>query len=232
MFDLVPLIIGLLGSLHCLGMCGPLVFAYSFHLSHAESESSGGQGFSWARVSAHHVAFHSGRILTYVILGGLVAGLFQAADLSEFFSNFRNGLMLFGGALLILLGLVLLKIFPLPSFLANLAALPSGGYGHRLSSLLRSSSPVSKLLLGMAVGTMPCCLSWAMIITAATSQNPIEGSITMLYFGLGTVPALFLAGLSTSLLSRKTRFLGERAAALLVVVTGVVLLLRGVEILD
>lgn len=231
MFDLVPLIIGFLGSFHCLGMCGPLVFAYSFHLNRAEGESSGGPGLSWARISAHHLAFHSGRILTYVIFGGLAAGLFQVADLSELFSNFRNDLMLFGGVALILFGLVLLKIFPLPSFLANIASAPAGFFGQHLSPLLRSSSPVSKMLLGMAAGTIPCCLSWAMIVAAATSRNPIEGSITMLYFGLGTVPALFFTGLSTSLLSRKARFLGERAAALLVVLTGIVLLLRGVEIL-
>jgi sulfite exporter TauE/SafE len=70
-------------------------------------------------------------------------------------------------------------------------------------------------------------LSWAMIIKAATMENLIGGFLTMIAFGLGTIPALFFTGVSASLLSVKVRFLGERAAAVSVIVMGLILVYKG-----
>jgi sulfite exporter TauE/SafE len=70
-------------------------------------------------------------------------------------------------------------------------------------------------------------LSFAMVVKAATTQNVLAGFLTMVIFGLGTVPALFLTGLSASLLSMKVRFLGERVAAVSVIVMGLILIFKG-----
>ena len=235
MYDFFPLIIGLMGSLHCLGMCGPLVLAYSFHLAGSAPErGAGGAGVrsgSWGRASAHHLAFHVGRLLTYGVLGGLAAGLFRAADLSRFFSGFREAFNFSAGALLVFLGLLILKVIPLPAFISD-TAFSSTFPGSILKRLFRSRSPGSKMLLGMATGTLPCCLSWAMIVTAATTRDPVRGFFTMVIFGLGTVPSLLIAGLSASVLSHKIRAMGERLAAFLVVIMGVIFILKGVGILD
>jgi hypothetical protein len=236
MYDFFPFIVGIMGSLHCLGMCGPLVLAYSFHLAGSAPErGAGGAGVRsgpWSRAFPHHLAFHAGRLLTYGILGGLAAGLFRAADLSWFFSDFRATLNLSGGALLVFLGLVLLKVIPLPSFFCDTAAASSILLGRNIQRLFRSRSLGARMLLGMATGTLPCCLSWAMIVTAATTRDPVRGFITMVIFGLGTVPSLFAAGLSASVLSHKIRSMGERMAAFLVLIMGMVFILKGVGVLD
>jgi len=233
MFELLPLAIGFAGSLHCLGMCGPLVLAYSLHVARrSETMAEGGSAsFSWRHGIFHHVAFHAGRLLSYGLLGTLAGGFFQAAALSSLFGGFRGSLMMIGGILLVFLGLVLLKLVPLPSFLATLIAMPASFLNRLIPPLFRSQRVGSKMLLGLAAGFLPCCLSWAMIVLAATTRNAVEGCFTMLAFGLGTVPALFLVGLSTSFISLKVRFPGERVAAASVMVTGFILVLRGAGIL-
>ena len=65
-------------------------------------------------------------------------------------------------------------------------------------------------------------LSWGIVVKAATTQHLLSGFLTMIFFGLGTVPALFLPGLSASLLSSRARFLGERVAAVSVMIMGVI----------
>jgi sulfite exporter TauE/SafE len=221
--DLIgPLFIGFVGSLHCLGMCGPLVMAYSLHIRPA---GGGPMEISslWSKGLSHHIAFHLGRLFTYGLLGALSAGLAHLVEFNQFFSDLRGGVTLGGGILMVLFGLVLLKVIPL--------RVPSVGRGSFFSrlfpALFQSQSLPSKLALGVATGFLPCMLSWAMIIKAATTQNPIMGFFTMAFFGLGTIPVLFFTGLSASLLTLKIRFFGERVAALSVMAMGFILLLKG-----
>lgn len=221
--------IGFLGSLHCLGMCGPLILAYSLH-----TRGSGGfapkiEGGLVSGEICHHLAFHSGRLLTYALLGALGALCFGFAGGDRVVFQVRPILTLLGGAVMILLGLVLLRVVPVP----RLTLSPFGdSEGKRpLQRLLASRSAASKVVLGMAVGFLPCGLSWAMIVKAAITQKVLAGLVIMLAFSLGTVPALFLPGLSASLLSVRLRLAGERLAALSVIVMGLMLVFKGVEVL-
>ena len=227
-FDLFsPFLIGFLGSLHCLGMCGPLILAYSFHIK----SPSGRQvttGASPARAGLlHHLSFHAGRLLSYGFLGALAATLFHAADLRLLFMDLRGGMTLLGGCFMIFMGGVLLKILPLPGFLS--APLTSHGsfWGRVFPPLFQSSRLTSKMALGLLTGFLPCGLSWAMIGKAATTQNIPAGFFTMVAFGLGTVPLLFFTGVSASFLSLKTRLVGERIAALAVIAMGLILVFKG-----
>ncbi len=230
MYDVfAPLIVGLLGSVHCLGRCGPLVVAYALHGRPLETENRAYWKTAWNSGFFHHTAFHLGRIFTYGVLGGIAAGLFRAADVSFLFSQNQGAMRVFGGILLILIGLVLLKIVPLPSWLSSVS-LSSGTFiGRWLPPLFNSPRTTSKVVLGLATGLLPCGLSWAMVVTAAATQDPIKGWLTMLMFGLGTIPLLLLTGLSVRLLSLRARFLGERAAALSIVVMGVMLAYKGIN---
>ncbi|HBD10322.1 MAG TPA: hypothetical protein DCZ69_18900, partial [Syntrophobacteraceae bacterium] len=101
-------------------------------------------------------------------------------------------------------------------------------WGRRLPPLLQSQRFAPRIFLGMATGLLPCSLSWAMLVTAAATQEPVRGGLTMLLFGLGTVPLLLLTGLSAHLLSIRIRFLGERLAAVTVMIMGVVLVVQGI----
>ncbi|MBI4495839.1 MAG: sulfite exporter TauE/SafE family protein [Deltaproteobacteria bacterium] len=222
MFEfLPPFLIGFVGSLHCLGMCGPLVLAYSLNLP-----GSRGEGFSvWRRGFLHHLAFHSGRILTYGFLGAAAAGVGSLIGFPGALLNLRGGVTLAGGCLMVLLGLVLLKILPLPLLPPPLG--PGSFFGRLLPPLFRSPRPLSKMALGVTAGFLPCMLSFALLVKAATTQNLPGGFFTMILFGLGTAPALFLAGFSASFLSLKIRILGERTAALSVILMGLILVFKG-----
>jgi len=81
--------------------------------------------------------------------------------------------------------------------------------------------------LGLATGFLPCGLSWAMIAKAASSQNMSAGFLTMAAFGLGTVPALFATGLSSTVVSARVRFQGERIAAASLIVMGMIMIIKG-----
>ena len=222
--------IGFVGSLHCLGMCGPLVLAYSLHIRPADPSPTIPIKTLWSRGISHHLAFHAGRIMTYGLLGALAAFAAQLTAFNQILGNLRGGFTLGAGALMVLLGLVLLKVVPFP-----VPALPSLGpnsyWGRILFPLLRSQTLPTKLALGLATGFLPCMLSWAMIVKAASTGTPLLGFLVTASFGLGTVPALFFTGLSASLLSLQTRFLGERIAAVSVILMGTILVFKGTKYL-
>jgi uncharacterized protein len=144
------------------------------------------------------------------------------------FTGLRSGVTLTAGILMILFGLMILKVFPIPLF--SLPSFSAGSFfGRILPPLFSSDHAGSKFLLGIGAGFLPCLLSWAMIARAATSQNAAAGFWTMALFGLGTSPVLFAAGISASLLSLRTRVIGERAAACAVIVMGFILVFKGAK---
>ncbi len=231
MFEfLAPFFIGLVGSVHCLGMCGPLVLAYALHIRSHKAETPIHVSSPWEKGFFHHIAFHSGRMLAYGVLGILSAALLQRIDFIEFQGNVRGGATLFGGSLMIFFGVVLLKVLPLPGFLTFLSTGATSFWKRLLPPLFQSQRLVSKMVLGLAAGFLPCCLSWAMIVKSATTESLGAGFLTMVSFGLGTVPALFLIGFSASFLSLRTRLLGERVAAVSVMVMGLILIVKGARI--
>ena len=230
-FDLVAsFLVGLLGSLHCVGMCGPLVVAYSLHIRNPQNPETP-RSSGWSAGILHHLAFHSGRILTYGLLGALAAALTQQADLSRFFLGFRGVMTLLGGVLMAVLGLVLLRVLSIPRLIAESAQRPGGFWSRRVARLLQSDKLWSGVALGVASGFLPCMLPWAMIVKAATTENVTAGFGTMLLFGLGTMPALLAVGLSASVLSIKVRLWGDRVAALAVTAMGLILLFKGARAL-
>ncbi len=231
-FDLIAsLIVGFLGSLHCLGMCGPIVLAYSLQFRDPGRDAAARRPSLFRSGFLHHLGFHSGRLLVYVSLGAGAAAFFHFAGMNQLLSHFRGWMVLLGGTLMVYLGLVFLKIFRLPGFLAD----PSIGNGsplRRFVSLgINSPRPGPKIILGMATGFLPCGLSWAMVARAAATQNIAEGFLVMAAFGLGTVPVLFLSGLAASFLSLRIKILGERLAACSLKLLGLLLISKGVRFL-
>ena len=225
------LAVGFLGSLHCLGMCGPIVLAYSLRLKACAATGSCGDPVGWKDRFPHLAAFHLGRLATYGTLGAAAAGLLGIAGLSRLFSETRTSVMLLAGVLLLLTGGVLLRAIPLPAALTRFFEAQGAVSVRLIPRLLQSRAPFNGLALGLAAGLLPCCLSWAALISAAATENPFEGFLVMTAFWLGTLPALIFSGMAFSFLSPKVRLAGERAAALLIIASGLVLLSRGAGIL-
>ena len=220
-------IVGLTGSLHCLGMCGPLVVAWSLRYRTASQAGSGNEGF-FSGAFLHHLGFHAGRITTYGVLGALVAGIFGSLEVHRFSMQYRAGFAVACGLALIGLGLVIFGTLPPPHFAVRLLSPQASVFGKRLARLANSRSLGSKIGLGILAGSLPCGLTWAMLVAAASTLSPAGGLVTMAAFGLGTVPALFAAGMSATLASARTRLLGERAAAVFIMIMGASLAVRGV----
>jgi uncharacterized protein len=216
--------IGFLGSLHCLGMCGPLVLAYSLQISGTPAPPSHSGARLFQSGVSHHLAFHLGRLFTYGSLGATAGLLFHLASVDRLLLDLRSVMTLAGGVLMVLMGFALMRIIPLPGI--TLFSSSGSKAKARFGRLLGSRSPYSKMVLGMTVGFLPCGLSWAMIVKAATTQHALTGFLVMVAFGLGTVPALFLPGISASLLSLRWRLMGERLAALSVIAMGLILIFK------
>ena len=212
---------GLAGSLHCLGMCGPLVIAYSLHLK------PGGGPISWQERTAHHLWFHLGRIAAYCLVGALAAGLIHLGDIHGSLKGLRTGATLAGGVAMVLFGLSLLKAAPF-RFATDTSPSDRGTLLNRLMArLLASPDSRSRIVLGFFAGFLPCMFSWAMIVKAATTGNPWTGFLVMALFGLGTLPALFFTGFAASAFSFRMRLAGVRTGAVSVMAMGLILLFKG-----
>ena len=200
---------GLLGGVHCVGMCGGIVGAFSLQLP--------GNG---PRIS-YHLAANLGRLTSYVFIG-LIAGALGSA--SAFLSHLfpvEKVLYVLANLVLIALGLHLAGIWSGVLILESVG----GGVWKRLQPLFKKLVPIQSLpqafAAGMVWGWLPCGLVYSVLIAAVASGSALQGGATMLAFGLGTLPNLLLMGLFASQLQR---FLARRrvrlAAGLIIVALG------------
>lgn len=205
----------LTGLSHCVGMCGPLVGAFVMRRRAERRE-----------LSTPLVLFQLGRLTTYLLLGAILgtAGYVLASLIREWQGVLSIGL----GLLLALLGLSLLGLLPLQHWLTSAAVTRTvAGWIKRLNG---SNHPAAPFGLGLANGLLPCGPIYAMSLLAATSGDPVKGAAIMLIFGLGTLPAMLGIGLSISHLSVRLRSGLFRVAAVLVVLVGLQLALRGLAL--
>lgn len=202
---------GLAGSIHCLGMCGPL-------LAMAEGIRAG-RWKAWSQLP-----LHAGRLITYSILGLLAGIAGSALKTSGLALGIQGVASLVGGLLMTLFAFVLFGIIPIKS-LTN-----SGGFSStKIANLLVSRHPLSGLLLGLYWGLLPCGLVWAWIMGAAGTGSPLSGILVMLVFGAGTVPALLVVGGLGGILSARSRTWFNRIGATTVLIMGVILMLRAAK---
>lgn len=177
-------IVGLLGGVHCVGMCGGIVGALSASIGRQ-------QRAPWGR----HLAYNLGRISSYTLIGGLVGAIGSATLLFNRFLPVQLALYLLANALLICLGVYLTGQ---TRVLAGLER-----FGHRLwvrveplgRRFIGRQRWYQALPLGFVWGFLPCGLTYSVLSTALVSGSAVRGAGLMLAFGLGTLPNLLLAGM-------------------------------------
>ncbi|MBL4608788.1 MAG: sulfite exporter TauE/SafE family protein [Pseudomonadales bacterium] len=176
--------IGFFGSTHCLFMCGGIASALSFAIPLPQSQ--------W-KLSAYPVLFGLGRISSYAIAGAIFAGL--GSYLSLTFGD--TGIVVVrsaAGLMLILMGLYVANWWRALSHLEAAA----GGLWKKISPLIEKLKPIDRLWKAYAIGGvwgwLPCGLVYSALIWSSSSGNALEGALAMLFFGLGTLPALFATG--------------------------------------
>lgn len=213
-------ITGLLASFHCVGMCGPIVLAYTMSAGGAGAEKP--SGFS---LFGLHLAYNGGRIISYGLIGALAGLLGMVFSWVQVVGEYVS---VVGGVVMILAGLALLGLLPLPrSFSSGVAG---RGVAKLHGALLRTRSLGSKMLLGLLTPLLPCGILWAMVIKAAATHDTLEGALTMVLFAVGMAPALVLVGGLSSFFSARVRKNAERLAAVTVILMGVFLILRGLHV--
>lgn len=175
-------IAGFAGSAHCVGMCGGLVGA----LSLSEDGRSGGLLF--------HLLYNIGRILTYGLIGFIVGWVGSAMVLKHSLQDVTRILLIGTDLFVILIGLGSAGLFKKLNFMQLEFAGPVKIMGRAVNGLRHYPPALSALPLGLLFGFLPCGFLYAMALTAAQSADSLRGAGTMIAFGLGTLPALFLVG--------------------------------------
>ena len=207
---IMAFITGLLGSGHCIGMCGGLVAA----LSLSDTGKRGGILF--------HLFYNTGRIITYTSVGWLVGWLGSAFAYANTLAGVARILLIGSDIFVILLGLGSAGLFS--RLKLNVMQLEFPGPVQKITMLvsqLKKLPPaLASLPLGLIMGFLPCGFLYAMIIAAGQSAAPDKGALIMLSFGLGTMPALFLFGSAAHWLTTGTRVIMLRWAGIMVALMG------------
>jgi hypothetical protein len=202
-------LLGLLGSLHCAGMCGPLALALP-------STTGSPTSFFVGRL-----AYNAGRVVTYCLLGlvfGLIGKSLLLAGVQRWLSV--------GLGLLLLLGLIASRRLSAVIPVARLVARLKAGMSH----LLRQRSLASLGALGLLNGLLPCGLVYVACAGATATGGLMAGASYMAIFGLGTVPMMLAISLSGRLVPPTLRLKLLKAVPVAVSLLAVLLILRGLSL--
>ena len=219
---------GLISSFgHCLGMCGGIVAIYSARQA-AQTPAGESQPGMMARIVSF-LPLHLGRITTYTIFGALIGLAGSLLDQAGGMMGWQGLFSVIVGIIMLLVSLSLMGV--LPPIEATLVTLTKGNTPvTRMRGLFGKRSFWSTLTLGILWGFLPCGLVFAMLVLAARVGTFWGGALTMLAFGLGTVPTLVGFGLAANLLSPKLRGGLQSFAAILLMLFAVQTVLRGLAV--
>lgn len=204
------LILGLLGSFHCVGMCGPIAFLLPVDRS------------SNSKKTFQIFIYHFGRIFAYALLG-LVFGLVG------------KGLYLFGmqQKLSIVIGVLMIVVVVFPFKKIGKYNLSQPIYKliskvkSSLGAALKKKTADTFLTIGFLNGFLPCGLVYMAIFGAIAAGSALEGSLYMAIFGLGTIPLMTTAIYLGSFLTAKVKQRIRKAIPVAIMVIGCLFILRG-----
>lgn len=205
-------IMGLAGSLHCIGMCGPLALSLPVSHNNNLSRISGG------------LIYNSGRILSYTGMGLIFGSLGNLVIAAKWQSSLSIGL----GAIILLYLLFPKKYFHFST--ATTLGKPFMLLRKQLGKLFQSKKISSLLFIGVLNGFLPCGLVYLALTSSIISASPVNGGMFMLFFGLGTLPMMFATVLMGNYLNQSLRQKIHKAVPALLFFMAVLLILRGMNL--
>jgi len=215
--DLLLLFVAsVLGSAHCVGMCGPYVAICAARLAP--------QGASAASCFLVRMLFNAGRVATYVVIGWVAGSFGQIATAAALPLGLPGAVAIGAGLVAGMFALVLMGVLKDPARMlarAGLDVMIRGG----LLRAFKAPGLLAPVFLGSLQGAFPCAMVYAAASRAATAGNATKGAMTMLVFGLGTVPAIF--ALSTLPAALMRRLHTRRGAGIPLLAVAMLLILRG-----
>ncbi len=207
---LSALLLGLAGSLHCIGMCAPLTLALPMPF-----------GERW-RVFAPLLTYHGGRLLTYAGLGLLFGLLGKGIVLA----GFQQVISVVFGALMLLAAVLTFR------WEATVSAFPfAQNFSQKLKTQLgRALRGRGLFAAGMLNGLLPCGMVYVALAGAIASTSGWQSAVYMATFGLGTLPALLAVGLAGRIFGGEMRRHFRWVQPVLVAVAGLLLIQRGLRL--
>ena len=205
--------LGVAGSLHCIGMCGPLSLALPIHTK---------SGFQKV-ISL--LSYQVGRIITYTLLGFLIGIAGRPLQLGQYQQTFSIVM----GSLIILAGLFHQRA----SFMPTIPGLNK--FFNRvqlfIAKRLKTADGVWGFFsLGMANGWLPCGLVYVALASTFSIGEVLNSMSFMAAFGAGTIPAMLLVGLSGQLIKPEARISFQKAVPYFIMFMGLLLIIRGLNL--
>jgi sulfite exporter TauE/SafE len=214
--------LGLVTSVHCVAMCGPLVLTYAVR---CDDESLG-----IGRRMLPHLAYQSAKVLSYVAIGAILGAIGSVLNLGPI----RGWVAVGAGVFMVLLGLAMTGLFP---SLKRLQLRPPKALQKALVRTRRQAqgevsrqghvSVATPITFGLLTGLMPCAPLQGAQLTAAATGSALTGATTMLAFGLGTVPLMLGFGTVSGYLGAKVKRRMYAIGAIVIIVMGLIVLDRG-----
>lgn len=209
----IGFLLGLLGSVHCIGMCGPLVMALP--IAHKSNPQ---------KIVALSL-YHLGKIVSYSLLG-MLFGLFG----SQFpIFLFQRNITIFIGVFMLI---YVVYVFVIQSKHISLGIFNSfyNVIVKQLSSLFKVKSIFTFFMIGILNGLLPCGMIYLALSSAMSTQNLYYGSLLMAFFGMGTIPALLLVALGGQYMGFTFRKKIQKLLPVFLFGMGVLLIIRGLNL--
>lgn len=201
---------GLMGSLHCVGMCGPIAFMLPLDRKKP--------GLRYVQLGMYHL----GRALSY----GLIGLVFGLVGKGLYLFGFQQKLSVVLGAVMVLTVLIPSRYVKGWSFTRPLYRW-IGRLQSALGQQLKQRTPDTFLTIGFLNGFLPCGLVYMALIGAMALASAPEGAVYMMVFGLGTLPLMSTAALFAKFVKGKWAFRVRKAIPVFVVLIGILFILRG-----
>lgn len=214
---------GVLSSMHCVGMCGPIVIGCSHNITQPiQIDISGNSAVLRATTSSvviPQVLYNGGRVISYATIGmfaGLLGGVTMISPLMQQVFTITFGVLMIVAAL-----------FQLDIFKRRSSSVSKSKIFKTLGSLIQSRSSESRFLIGLLTPLLPCGLLYGMALHSAATHSPVLGALEMGVFALGAAPALILLATLSHSIGARFRKYGSTLAVVLLITMGLLTILRG-----
>lgn len=205
--------LGAAGSLHCIGMCGPLSLALPVHQ------------LSPTKKFLSLLLYQFGRILTYAIIGLL----FGFAGHRIYLAGYQQGISIALGTIIIMLSAF--YFFQKKTIHFSFLNRVYRGVQQLTGRVLKSvKGPGTFLLFGMANGLLPCGMVYVALAGIFSFTTLVDSVVYMAMFGAGTLPAMMIVAYAGQFVKPSIRFAVRKAVPVLITLIGVLLIFRGLNL--
>ncbi len=205
-------VIGLLTSIHCVGMCGGI------NISQCSKYEFNGKGKIRGKKFYPSLIYNLGRVISYTLVGAIVGGIGKAISFS---GTLQWIIIVLSGILMLIVGINMLNIFP---FFRKIVPTIPRFLRKKVNKVKTDRGP---FIVGLLNGLMPCGPLQAMQIYALQSGSIIHGALSMFIFSVGTVPLMFILGLLSTVLNSKFTDKMQKISAVLVILLSFSMISRG-----